>query len=328
MLSKAAQQSLSKDAMEVGEDFVDTDDIQIKSEVGSGGRLQGLFSEDKGTCSQCARRFTVSGDTKRDSEYPDLCRKCAGAKRQLIKQRRRDNSNWMRMAVDEGVPPWERQPEETADEFELWTIYRDMWPDARPTLPKVMAIWRDNGGQSVDVTRAAQRWTWSARLQAWIREVNSERTAELRAARRQMVEDHITIGEKLRAKVLVMVDNLDAFDVTPGELVQLLKVTSEFEKTARDSMDAVERATADDIDLVDTFGGSQGSGAGLSGSDGNASGLSLEDAAEVMKILVAAGVAQGRSAAAAQQSETRSIEAEVVDIDEDDMGDGGDKSEL
>ena len=104
-----------------------------------------------------------------------------------------------------------------------------------------------------------------------------------------MVEDHITIGEKLRAKALKAVDNLDEYDVTPSELVQLLKLTQQFEETARDAMDAVEQATAQDIDNMpaglfesgDSDGGKQ---------LGNARGISQDDAAEVVKILAAAGV--------------------------------------
>ena len=131
----------------------------------------------------------------------------------------------------------------------------------------------------------------------------------IRQARKKMVEEHITIGEKLRAKALVMVDNLDPYDVTPNELVNLLKVTQQFEETARDSLDAVEQATATDVDAIQASAYSE---AGKTGEkSGNAKGISTDDAAEVVKILAAAGVLQvGNTKVGVRQTTTTEVVAE------------------
>lgn len=192
------------------------------------------------------------------------------------------NKNWVVVAEEAGIPLWEQQPNETVDEFDMWTTYRDLWPTVRPTITKVAQAL---GVSPNKVMKASRKWTWAARLQAWIREVNAERTAELRQARRKMVEDQIAIGEKLRSKMLKAVENLDEYDVTPSELVQLLKVTQSFEDTARESLDAVERETAADVDSTDLFVPEE-----QAEQQGNSRGISAEDAAEVVKILQTAGV--------------------------------------
>lgn len=192
------------------------------------------------------------------------------------------NKNWVAVAEEVGIPLWEQQPNETVDEFDMWTTYRDLWPTVRPTITKVAQALSVSPNK---VMKASRKWTWAARLQAWIREVNAERTAELRQARRKMVEDQIAIGEKLRSKMLKAVENLDEYDVTPSELVQLLKVTQSFEDTARESLDAVEHETAADVDSVDLFVPE-----GQDEQQGNSRGISAEDAAEVVKILQTAGV--------------------------------------
>lgn len=205
------------------------------------------------------------------------------AKQAEAMSRRDDlNKNWVTVAEEAGIPLWEQQPNETVDEFDMWTAYRDLWPTVRPTITKVAQAL---GVTTNRVLRASRKWTWAARLQAWIREVNAERTAELRQARRKMVEDQIAIGERLRGKMLKAVENLDEYDVTPGELVQLLKVTQSFEDTARESLDAVERETATDVDSTDLFVPDD-----QAAQPSNSRGISAEDAAEVVKILQTAGV--------------------------------------
>lgn len=236
------------------------------------------------TCPGCGRAFGING-LRRSTSMPDYCMDCARQQRALAKAAKDDNTGWLALAEEQGIPLWEQQPDESKDEFDLWCSYRDLWPEVRPTVTKVASALRLPVNK---VQRAYNKWTWAARLQAWIREVNADRVAELRESRRKMVADHLAIGEKLREKALKAVDYLDPTDVTPSELVALLKETQRFEQTARDSLDAIEQATANDIDNMP---------AGLFQKDdneaaGNARGITVEDAQEVMAILEKAGVVQ------------------------------------
>lgn len=237
------------------------------------------------TCKGCSQPFDVK--VRRSGTDSEYCVDCAAQHRGTIRKAKRDNSHWLEHALEAGIPPWEQQPEESNEEYEFWDCYRGLWPEVRPTVSKVA---KELGVSVGRVQRIATRWTWPARLQSWIREVNAERTATLRAAKRRMVEDHISLGEKMRAKMVDAVDALDPEDLTPNELVALLKETQRLEQTGRDALDAVERETANDIDSIHM------GAAAHDVEDGkpteNSKGLSVEDMAEVVGILQQAGVLQ------------------------------------
>ena len=237
------------------------------------------------TCRGCSRAFGT-GNTRRSPSNPDFCVACAREERKAMTIAKSDNSGWVQLAIEQAIPLWEQQPGETTAEYDLWLIYRDLWPAVRPTVTKV--------AEALDVSvrevqQAFNRWTWSARLQAWIREVNADKTAELRASRREMVEDHIKLGEAMRKKMLVAVENLDPEDVTPNELVSLLKETQRLEETAREAYTAIEAETAADIDNMPQglFEAEE-----KDGQPGNAAGLSVDDMEEIVGILSTAGVLQ------------------------------------
>ena len=235
------------------------------------------------TCRSCGQAFGVK--VKRSNTDRDYCVKCAAAARQEGAITQRDNSHWLDQAIELGIPPWEQQPGESNEEYELWECYRALWPEVRPTVTRVAKDLKVNTSK---VQRVATKWTWPARLQSWVREVNADRTAELRAAKRRMVEAHITLGEKLRTKMITAVNLLDPEDLTPNELVALLKETQQLEQTSREALDAVERDTATDIDNMPT---------GVMGQTDeqvreNSKGLSVDDMAEVVGILQQAGVLQ------------------------------------
>ena len=195
------------------------------------------------TCQKCGKTFGI--DCERSNINREYCRSCGSSASKDIQEVKKSNDGWLERAVEEGIPLWEQQPGESNDEYELWCSYMGLWPGIRPTVSKAAAA----SGVSVGaVQRAYNRWTWGARLQAWIRECTAERTAQLRAARRRMVDDHVAMGESMRKKAMEAIEAFDPEDVTPNELVSILKETQRLESTARDMLDDVERAVASDID--------------------------------------------------------------------------------
>lgn len=244
-------------------------------------------------CEKCGRTFGV--DCSRSNTNRAVCKDCAKSVRQEIQATKRENENWLEFAIEEGIPLWEQQPEESNAEFDLWQSYMQLWPEVRPTVSKVANIAKVPVST---VQRAYNKWTWSARLQAWIREVTAERTSEIRTARRQMVDDHITMGKIMREKAMLAIEAFDPYDVTPNELVSILKETQRLESSARDMLDDVERATAADIDSsfspVDAPAGLFVDGAPTEALPG-ASNAGLNEAGllEVVDILAKAGVLKG-----------------------------------
>lgn len=244
-------------------------------------------------CDKCGRTFGIT--CKRSNAQRSLCTDCAKGAREDAQLAKRDNEGWLELAMEQGIPLWEQQPNESNSEFALWQTYMGLWPSVRPTISKVSQA---SGVPTSTVQRAYNKWTWSARLQAWIREVTAERTADLRNARRKMVDDHVRMGELMRQKAIEAIEYFDPGDVTPNELVSILKETQRLESTARDMLDDVERATANDIDSfspVDAPAGLFADGAAVEGLPGASPRAGLNEAGmlEVVDILAKAGVLKG-----------------------------------
>ena len=240
-------------------------------------------------CKQCNKLFSV--DVERSNSDRDLCRSCAKTASAAICQSKRDNEGWLERALEEGIPLWEQQPGEGNDEYEMWQAYMQLWPEVRPTVSKTAA---SLGISVATVQRAYTKWTWGARLQSWIREVTAEKTAKLRHSRQEMVEQHIEMGKLMREKAMLAIEAFDPFDVTPNELVSILKETQRLESTSRDMMDDIEKATAEDVEAWSPVAAPQGlfvdpdaSAGVLPGPHG---GLNEAGLMEVVDILANAGV--------------------------------------
>lgn len=244
------------------------------------------------TCRSCGKTFGV--DCERSNSLREYCTTCAPTARKLARGDKRGNEGWIEAAQEQGIPLWEQQPGESNDEYALWLAYRDLWPDVRPTVSKVAKLMDVSAGT---VQSVHQRWTWGARLQSWIREVTAERTADMRRAKQAMVEDHIKLGEAMREKMLIAVQSLDPYDVTPSELVSLLKETQRLESTGREMLEDIDAATAADVDAwspVDAPTGLFEDGPGQSAAlPGKAAGLNEAGMLEVVNILAKAGVLKG-----------------------------------
>ena len=241
-------------------------------------------------CKKCFKLFGI--DCERSNTNREYCKECDSSMIKEIQEIKKNNDNWLELAIEEGIPLWEQQPGESNEEYALWCDYMKLWPGVRPTVSKAANA---SGASVSTVQRAFNKWTWGARLQAWIRECTAERTAELRAARRRMVDDHVTMGELMRTKAMAAIEAFDPEDVTPNELVSILKETQRLESTARDMLDDVERAVASDIDSFSPVDAP----AGLFVDSGNAElpagvspsrGLGTADMMEVAEILANAGV--------------------------------------
>ena len=239
------------------------------------------------TCKGCGKTFGIDCDrSNADREY---CSSCASSARGRVQQGKRDNEGWLEMALEEGIPLWEQQPNESNEEYSLWVCYMQLWPGVRPTVTRVAEACEVSAST---VQRAYNKWTWGARLQAWIREVTAERTAQLRESRRRMVDEHVSMGEAMRAKAMQAIEAFDPYDVTPNELVSILKETQRLESTARDMLDSVEQAVASDVDGYVSVEAPAGlfSEEQPSLSATNHRGLSQQGIREVVDILSAAGV--------------------------------------
>lgn len=104
--------------------------------------------------------------------------------------------------------PWERQPDESAEAFEAWVLYRDGQPDA--TIRSV-AEQLDKSRQLVG--RWSSDWDWQRRLRAWqAEEDRARREGRLKA-----------IEERSERQARIAQAGLEALAAVPAEVLRRLK---------------------------------------------------------------------------------------------------------
>ena len=175
------------------------------------------------TCRQCGQQKPASKKT------PNWCVDCERAYNNRLSYRRQNNGDWPEIAKENGIALWERQPGETQLEWSIWQAYRDSYPGAKPTYKGVA----EKVGSTYDyVCSVASRWSFQMRMQAWIAECDRMTMAQRRKEVLDMNADHIAMATKLRAKMHAAIDNIDPYELKPGELSSLLKTMSELERRA------------------------------------------------------------------------------------------------
>lgn len=188
------------------------------------------------TCRQCGQQKPASRRT------PHWCVDCEKAYNNRYSFMRQHNADWMDVAKDNGIELWDRQPGETQLEWSIWQAYRDSYPGAKPSYKGVA----EKVGSTYDfVCSTASRWSFQTRMQAWIAECDRITLAQRRQEVLDMNADHISMASKLRAKLNTAIDNIDPFELKPGELNSLMKTMAELERKARTDTMAVEMMRAE-----------------------------------------------------------------------------------
>ena len=122
---------------------------------------------------------------------------------------------------------WDRQDKETSQQFEAFTVYRDLGPGrstaqvaTRTNLPyKRLASW-------------SAKWAWVARAAAYDDEQDRQWRGEVATKRRDMARRHARLASALQAKVVERIRTLEAHELTPASLGQLLDLSARLERGA------------------------------------------------------------------------------------------------
>lgn len=169
-------------------------------------------------------------DKPADSRDKHLCVDCAKAENSRYTYLRQHQGDWMAEAAEQGIDPWEKQPNESQWEYTVWTAYRDSYPGKKPSYGDVA----QQLGTTYNVVRkVAQRWSFPARLQAWITECDRITLAQRRSEILDMNKAHIDMAAKLRNKLATAIDLLEPATLTPKDINALFKTAAELETRAR-----------------------------------------------------------------------------------------------
>lgn len=163
-----------------------------------------------------------------------VCADCSSLERDRELQLQR-NVNWIDFAEDNGIALYERQPGETDKDYGLWVIYRDMYPTEKPSLAKAA---ERHGVSYSTFKKASAKWSFAARMQAWIQHTDELLLNERRNDIISMNEQHMSMAMRLNAKISQAIDGLDPQYLAPKDINGLMKTAAELERKAK--MDQME----------------------------------------------------------------------------------------
>lgn len=209
-----------------------------------------------------------------DDKDKHLCVDCAKAERNRYSYLRKNQGDWMEVAKDAGIDVWLQQPGETQHEYTVWTIFRDAYPGRKLTYTEVA----EQAGTTKDaVATIAQRWSFQARMQAWITECDRITMIQRREEILNMNKEHIDMAQRLRDKMSLAIDQIDPLTVKPAEIGSLMRVATELERKAQ-----IDAMAQDEIrrEMIKSDG---------EGTEVKKSPTKQSDMAEVLNILVATG---------------------------------------
>lgn len=226
-----------------------------------------------------------------DDRDKHLCVDCAKAEKNRYFHLRRNQGDWMEAAKDAGIDVWLQQPGETQHEYTIWTIYRDAYPGRKLTYAEVA----EQAGTTKDaVSTIAQRWSFQARMQAWITECDRITMIQRREEILHMNQEHIDMAQRLRSKMSMAIDQIDPMTVKPAEIGSLMRVATELERKAQ-----IDAMSQDEIrrEMVRSDG---------EGLEVKKSPTKQSDMAEVLNILMATG-ALGPAQVGMRETVTREV---------------------
>ncbi|MNB67627.1 hypothetical protein D3C75_141160 [compost metagenome] len=161
---------------------------------------------------------------------PNWCVDCVKAEGSRVSYQRQHNYNWIDVAKEAELELWERQPEETDREYQVWLTYRDAYPSVRPSFRLVA----EQLGTTVNVvSKVSTRWSFPLRLQAWAKHCDELTLRKREQEIISMNEQHTSMAMKLNKKLAVAIDHLEERNLTPKEIQGLMKVATDLERKAR-----------------------------------------------------------------------------------------------
>ena len=159
-----------------------------------------------------------------------ICVECEKAENSRVSHYRQHNYNWMEVAKEAGIELWERQPEETDREWQIWLTYRDAYPGKKPSYRDVA----EQLGTTINVVKkAGQRWSFPTRLQAWAKYCDELTMQQRQQEIVEMNKTHIDMANKINEKLQKAIDNIRPEEMDPKEIQGLFKLANEVERKAR-----------------------------------------------------------------------------------------------
>lgn len=155
---------------------------------------------------------------------------------------RHGDPNWKDKAKQLGLALYEKQPDESQRDYDIFKAYMMQYPLSRPTLKRTAEV---TGLAYRTVSECASRCHFKERLDAWMQECDKATLLQRRNDMIAMNEQHITMASTLREKLLAAMNLLEPGALKPGEIAQLAKLANSMEREARIDQVAQEELRAE-----------------------------------------------------------------------------------
>lgn len=177
------------------------------------------------------RRCGVTGQPHKDNAH--LCDACVKAEDSRVSYYRQHNYNWMDVAKEAELEIWERQPDETDREWQVWLAYRDAYPGIKPSYRGVA----EQLSTTVNVVKkVAQRWSFPARLQAWAKKCDELTLQQRQQEILNMNKRHIDMANAINEKLEIAIQKINPAVLEPKDITGLAKLATDLERKARVDM--------------------------------------------------------------------------------------------
>lgn len=176
------------------------------------------------------RCIECGATTGRSIKNPQLCGTCWQKAQERTALMQKTNDGWIEQAQQLGLALYERQPEETDNEWMVWERYRSYYPLA---MPRWSVLAKELGVSVGFVVKTSQRWSFKARMIQWAKAVDSEGQEKRIRAIREMNDRQLSMAQALQEKLCEAITYIEPALLKPGELVQMLKFSTALEQSIR-----------------------------------------------------------------------------------------------
>jgi hypothetical protein len=135
--------------------------------------------------------------------------------------------DWQSLSRSLGLELYERQPEESDNEWLAWVAYRDYYPGKLPTMSELS---RKTGISVGTLVKYSQKWNWKVRMLHWSRATDSAIQSERVEAIKDMNRKQLQITQTMMDKLTEAVDYLDPAVMKPGEITNMMKFVTQLQK--------------------------------------------------------------------------------------------------
>lgn len=136
---------------------------------------------------------------------------------------------------DNGVKAWERQQGESEKAYEAFALYRDMGSER-----SLRAVTEQLNKSLTLIARWSSKWNWPERVRQYDNSLEQEAYKKAVKGVAEMQTRHIKTAVLMQKKAVEALDKLNIAELSPKDIISLIKGGSTLERETRGSDPIIE----------------------------------------------------------------------------------------